>query len=74
MTNRYSKSRGTPSLPPGGEWKPRTGWPFRPTLKGAAPFTPERDVEREWSTAYHDSNANAKKIAHGAAKAKRVPR
>jgi hypothetical protein len=73
MTKKYSKSE-TPSLASGQAWTPKTGNPYRPHLKGAASHVPERNVEAEWATGWHDSVANAKKIAHGARPAKKAPR
>jgi hypothetical protein len=57
---KYSKSKGTPSLAAGQSWKPRTGDPYRPHLAGATSFVPERDVQAEWATGWHDPVKNAK--------------
>jgi hypothetical protein len=58
---RYSKSnKGTPSLNPGQEWKPKTGDPFRPHISGGVSHPAHRNTDSEWATGWHDPVKSAK--------------
>jgi hypothetical protein len=63
---RYSKSRNTPGLKSGQEWRPTSApTPFREHVEGGTSFPAIRNID-ERALRHHDSAANARRIAQPA--------
>jgi hypothetical protein len=69
-----SKSKGTPSLAPGQEWKPTSSpGPYREHIGGGTAHPPERSTDERFLR-WNDSTKNSWAVAHGAKPAPKAPR